>query len=107
MTHIVVTKNGEDISSIECSGHTGYACEGEDIVCAAISSIIQTAVLGVLMLAKVDAEVKKDDGYLLIKIPKNLSEDRKRDCNLLLNAAILGVSDIREEYSDYIELEVK
>ncbi len=107
MTHIVVTKLGDDISSIECSGHTGYACEGEDIVCAAVSSIIQTAVLGVLMLAKVDAEVKRGDGYLLVKIPKNLSEDRKRDCNLLLNAAILGVSDIREEYSDYIELEVK
>ncbi len=107
MTSIVVKKIANNISSIECSGHSGYANEGEDIVCAAISSIIQTAVLGVLMLAKVDALVKRDEGYLQIVVPDDLSDEKRRDCNLILNTAILGISDLREEYSDYIELEVK
>lgn len=39
-------------SSIEIDGHAGYAEYGNDIVCAAVSAILQTAQLGLIKLAQ-------------------------------------------------------
>ncbi len=109
MTTICVVKKGENIISIEVSGHTGYDVDGEDIVCAGLSCIVQTAVLGIFQIAQVSAtyQIDEDKGYLFLSIPENIS-DRERDiCNIILNTAILGVDDLRNGYSDFIELEVK
>ena len=43
MTVIRIGKKNGKIVSVECDGHTGYGVEGEDVVCAALSSIVQTA----------------------------------------------------------------
>ena len=58
MTAIIVEKANGKILSVEASGHTGYAESGEDIVCAALSAIIQTAALGLTEVAKI-ASAKK------------------------------------------------
>jgi uncharacterized protein len=109
MTNVVITKKGNDIVSIVCSGHTGYADEGEDIVCAGLSSIIQTACIGVIKLAKVNAKItKKDnDGFLSIVLPENCSDKQKDDCNLILETAILGINDLQKGYSNFIKVEVR
>ncbi|MDR3292747.1 MAG: ribosomal-processing cysteine protease Prp [Clostridiales bacterium] len=93
---------------IECDGHTGYGVEGEDIVCAALSSMVQTAVLGVLQVAGVNAEFEKNDAaaYLKMTIPKNITERQRHDSDVILNTLYLGVSDLYSGYSDFIELEV-
>lgn len=37
---------------IDVKGHAGYAPHGRDIVCAAVSAILQTAVLGLESIAE-------------------------------------------------------
>ena len=54
MTTVKFGKSDNRIVSVECDGHTGYGVEGEDIVCAALSSIVQTAVLGVMRVAGIN-----------------------------------------------------
>ena len=54
MTNVKVVKQNGSITEVTCDGHTGYGVEGEDIVCAALSSIVQTALLGVLSIAGVN-----------------------------------------------------
>ena len=39
MTNVTIEKKGNSIIKIVCDGHTNYGVEGEDIVCAALSSI--------------------------------------------------------------------
>ena len=46
MTKIRLFFNGNDIIGFSAEGHTGFADRGEDIVCAAISVLTQTAVIG-------------------------------------------------------------
>lgn len=36
---------------LDVSGHAGHAAYGEDIVCAAVSAIVQTALLGLEAVA--------------------------------------------------------
>lgn len=108
MTKIKIVKKNNDVVRLECDGHTGYGVAGEDIVCSAISSIVQTAVLGVVAIAGVNAKLVRDEnkGYLSLDIPSDISKDQRHDTNVILNTMLCGVQDLYEGYSDFIELEV-
>lgn len=109
MTNIKFFRKNGKLVGVEASGHTGYAEQGEDIVCAAASSIIQTAVLGLMQLLgiAVSYEVNADKGYLKVALPSVVSSEQSHDADIILRTAYLGVSDLYEEYSDYITLEVE
>ena len=109
MTEIKIKKKQGNIISVECDGHTGYGVEGEDIVCSAISSIVQTAALGLLMVASIGADIKRDDknAFFAIILPEELSETERHDADVILGTMLCGINDLREEYSDFIELEVQ
>ncbi len=109
MTQVVIKKHNNSIVQIECDGHTGYGVEGEDIVCAALSSIVQTAVLGLLQVAGVQVDLTRDDkrGYLKATISKDLDKVTRHNCDLILNTMLLGIADLNEGFSNFVELEVK
>ena len=108
MTTVTITKEHNSIVSVECSGHTGYGCEGEDIVCAALSSIVQTALLGLLHNVR-GVQYRRDDesGYLAIDLPRDMTESERHDADVITGTMLLGISDLHEGFSDFIELEVK
>lgn len=108
MTKVKITKQNNFITVVEASGHTGYKESGEDIVCAALSSIIQTAALGVVSVAKVDAKIEKDDklGYFKIIMPNKITKKQLYEANIILNTMLNGVNDLLKGYSNFIELEV-
>ena len=109
MTNITITKQGDNIVKVVCDGHTNYGVSVEDIVCSALSSIVQTAVLGVMLIAKVNAKLTRDEdrGYLSFELPDNLTSEQQHDANVILQTMLCGISDLREGFSDFIELEVK
>ncbi len=109
MTKVIICKKENKIFEVECDGHTNYGEKGEDIVCASLSSIVQTAVLGLLMIALVELDMKRndEDGYLKFTLPKNLDEEQDIKACAILDTMLCGISDLYESFSDYIELEVK
>lgn len=109
MIKICIFKNQNDFSKIVCDGHAGYGVSGEDIVCSAVSSIVQTAALGLLMVACAGVTINRDDekGFFEIIIPKDISETTMHDVNVILSTMLCGLNDLQEEYSDFIELEVQ
>lgn len=108
MTAVTITKSDGSIVEVECDGHTDYGEEGEDIVCAALSSVVQTAVLGLMRVLGVNVDLKRDDrrGYLRMRLPKLKSETR-RDADIILNTMLCGIADLHEGFSKYIRLEIK
>lgn len=108
MTDIKIIKDANRVVRVECSGHTGYGEEGEDIVCAALSSLVQTALLGLLAVAKIKVDYHRDDkeGKLIFGLPENLSEGKKHDAAIILDTMLCGICDLREGFSDFINLEV-
>ncbi len=109
MTCVTITKKNNDIVKVVCDGHTNYGVSGEDIVCSALSSIVQTAVLGILMVVGVNLPLQRneDRGYLSFEVPQDITEQQKHDVNIILSTMLCGISDLREGYSDFVELEVK
>lgn len=101
-------KNGNFVA-VECEGHSDFAEEGMDIVCAALSSVVQTAVLGLMQVAGIGVEYNVDEekGYLKAALPLNISAQQAHDADIILKTAYLGASDLYEQFSDYINLEVE
>lgn len=108
MIKIKIFKTKGNITGFEMSGHAGYAKSGHDIVCAAVSSISQSACFGILKVVNVPAVVKKDDkkGYLYLKLPKNIEEQKNHDAQVLLKTMELSINDLLFDYKDYINMEV-
>lgn len=109
MTTVTISKINNRIAGIKVSGHTDYDVSGEDIVCAALSAMTQTALLGLLSVAGISVKFDRDeeDGFLSFKLPENLSESQAHDAEIILQTMLIGVSDLAQGYSDFIKLEVK
>lgn len=108
MTEVKVVKQSGSIVEVVAEGHTGYAQEGEDIVCAALSAIMQTAVMGLVKVAKIDCKYVIEDasGRLELVLPDLRSVDR-HNADIILDTMLCGIADLEQGYSDYIHLEVK
>jgi len=109
MTKVTVFKNGEKYTKISCIGHAGFGVEGEDIVCSALSSIVNTAALGFTAVACANVKLVRDEKTPLIEIeiPATLPSDVAHDVQVIFATMMCGISDLHSEYSDFIELEVK
>lgn len=64
MTKIIYQSTDNEFD-IEVKGHAGYAAMGNDIVCAAISVLVQTLLLHMEYVAE-DFDAKIDNGYAKI-----------------------------------------
>ncbi len=108
MTEIKITRKGNSIVELTADGHTGYGAKGEDIVCAGISALLQTALLGLLQVAQINVKYRIDEakGFLRFTLPVSMTAQERHDADVILNTMLCGLKDIYTEYSDFINLEV-
>ena len=108
MTDITITRKNNHIVEVTASGHTGYGESGEDIVCAGVSTLIQSALLGLLQVAGLNVKytVNEAQGSLRFTLPEGLTDAERHDADVILNTMLCGLNDFYTEYSDYINLEV-
>jgi len=90
---------------LEFSGHAHYAEYGKDIICAAVSALAETAVLGLEHLADIKPIVKKREGYLLLKLPDNIQVEALTKAAIILDTVFLGLKDISKSYPSYVKIE--
>lgn len=84
---------------ITVSGHAGYAKSGKDIVCSAVTTLVQTFVGSIESLTKDKMECKMSAGMADVRY-KNLSEQGK----LLVDSFFIGILMIADEFPDYIRV---
>ena len=108
MTDITITRQGNSVVEVVASGHTGYGVEGEDIVCAGISTLVQSALLGLLQVVGINVKYTVDAETSTIRfvLPQNLTPAERHDADVVLNTMLCGLQDFYTEYSDFINLEV-
>lgn len=83
--------------------HSGYAEEGEDIVCAAISVLLQTTVfsLGILYQPAPDAEIAKARVHCYLPA---YSDQVRGETDALLKQMVLGLMNIAVSYPEHVRL---
>ncbi|NMB02265.1 MAG: ribosomal-processing cysteine protease Prp [Firmicutes bacterium] len=106
MTRIEFYKTDHGWQGFKALGHTGFADSGEDIVCAAVSILTQTAVLGIGQVLGIDAQVHVDEtkGLLVCLLPQGLNEEQWKQSQLILKVMHVGLTATAEEYGDYVSV---
>jgi len=79
------------------TGHAGYAPHGADIVCASVSAVTQTIVMGLEKVAIVEKNVKS--GYMLIEIPAPSDVT-----DILIDMMVEGLLHISLQHKDYLQV---
>ena len=105
MINITVKKRNGSYLDFSSRGHAGYAEEGQDIVCAAVSALIITTVNSLDEFTDEKIEVGEDDGYVSIHFKTNPNTERGK---LLMDSLILGLTEIEHSYNNrYLTVKVK
>jgi len=104
MIKIVMLRQNGTTQGFTCGGHAGYAEEGSDIVCSAISALTMATVNGLTEAAGIDAAVNDDGKTLSCILPKQLSKQQAHDAQLLLDTFEMGVSEIRKDFKKYLKI---
>ena len=104
MITITVFKHQDQYRGFRSSGHAGYAEEGSDIICAAVSALTVNAINSIDELTDDAADVRQDEGYLELRLEGTCS----KESSLLLDSLVLGLESIQERYGKkYIKIATK
>jgi uncharacterized protein YsxB (DUF464 family) len=105
MVKIYVFRKNTKIVGFRGEGHSGYAEQGSDIVCAAISALTQNAVLGIIETLKLDAKFERQDGFLSLNLRELKLDKKSRDyADVILETLVKTLQGIENEYSAYFKL---
>jgi uncharacterized protein YsxB (DUF464 family) len=90
------------VSRFDVSGHAGYDTPGKDIVCAAVSAVVQAAVIGLTDVVGLNVEYRQKNGSARCIIPKGLNIDKQEKADIVLKTMVYGLKSIQSGYSEYI-----
>lgn len=106
MTRVTISHNGSDITGIRVSGHSGYAEEGSDIVCAAASVLITTCANALDSVANIRPVVRASEKNteISVRLPDHMNPQQMHDAQIILQSARLGFQDIAEQYPENLQI---
>lgn len=105
MTKITIFKKDDIIWSYQVKGHSGFAEEGKDIVCSAVSTATQMTLVGLKEVLKLKVESIIEDGFLQIRLLDG--DENNKDAQILLNTMFLTLQDIAKNYAKNVKMEVR
>jgi len=105
MIKVLIYRNAEgNIQSFRVEGHAGFAEPGRDLVCCAVSCIVQTAILGLTDVIGINPAVLKKNGLIDCKIPKKISIKEMEKVSIILDTMLIGLKSVQLGYEDYITI---
>ena len=114
MTKVVFFRSGGVFYGFEEQGHTGFAEEGNDILCAALSAMTMLIINTVEVAYASDVEYTIDDETTNIRVRSKAAlvefeeDERKRYAvSGLFLSYFYQLSELREEYYEFLDVEVK
>ena len=107
MTNIELIYNDNNkIEKVTVSGHANYSMDN-DIVCASVSTLTQTAILGLVKVVGLDINYDVEDGFLTFDIPQDLSYEDGIMVDAIMQTMKEGLLDLESGYKKFVKLEEK
>lgn len=94
MINVYPIKGGYERGFI-VTGHAESAEHGQDLVCAAVSAVTQTAILGLEIFASIKEEVK--DGFMLVEVTRPCLQSYA-----IIETMVAGLSQMAVQYKENV-----
>lgn len=103
----MMTRSGR-LCGFTSTGHADYDEKGKDIVCAAVSALTQTCVMGLTEIVECAADVQcsERDGIQCLVRPET-EPSKGEQAELLLKTLHAGLVAIREAYPGTLKIRVR
>jgi uncharacterized protein YsxB (DUF464 family) len=88
------------LSSFSAQGHAGWAQNGSDVVCAAVSALLQAAWLGLTDVVGVEVNGERSSGSLTLSWPKSARE--RADVNAIVSTAAVSIEHIAAQFPAHV-----
>lgn len=96
----IYSKNGAPLG-FEFKGHSGYAQNGSDIICASVSSAAYLVANTIADVMQIEAQaVVDDDGYMKFTIQEKDAEKTKD----ILHGLELHIKELSRQYSKHVTI---
>ena len=104
MTRVEFFDHEGRITGFCCSGHSGYAEEGSDIVCAAVSTAVKLAecTINDVLGEHAKTRVNEDEARITLTLPATYEQEEA--VQAVLTGMMLTLMHWREQYPDYLEV---
>ena len=102
---VIYTENNK-VCGFYIKGHAGQDVYGKDIICAAVSAIVYTA-LGTLDELVEKPAYKEEDGEIRFFLKKQKNDDTAGVSHVILETVRVGLMQIQREYPEYIEVKIE
>lgn len=100
----IVRKNGS-ITGYHALGHAEYAEMGSDIVCAAVSTVMQNPLAGIQEVLHLHPQYGFDgDGYLTVNFDELDYQGKEKEVSALLETMIVMLRELERSYPKNIKL---
>ena len=104
MTKVEIFNHDGRINGFSVSGHSGYAEEGSDVVCAAVSTAVKLAecTINDVLGEHAKCRVNEDEARITLNLPAACEHEEA--VQAVLTGMMLTLCSLRDEYPDYIEV---
>lgn len=91
---------GQEIVALKSEGHSGYAESGEDIVCAAVSALVQALLVGIQDVGGFKCKIKESDAFFEVEWDLQTASKIK----LLSETVILSLKGVSASYPNNVKI---
>jgi len=98
MITVTVTRENGNPVGFTVTGHANMGVYGEDLVCAAVSAIVQTAILGITEICHIQAGVSIAEGQTTCILSKDTDPEEIRRASIVFDTMIAGLRSIQASY---------
>lgn len=104
MIEVFLNLSDDRISSFSVKGHAGPVEAGENIYCAGVSAITQTALLGLIKHLSHELIYEIEDGWISCELPPGLDETEKEKAEVILSTMEAGLLAMQEVYGEFLNV---
>lgn len=106
MTTATFFTEGSRLIGFEVKGHSGYAQQGEDIVCAAVTSAVRLvdSTVNTVLGLEASVKVREKDASITLKLPAALGQTNESACQALLAGLMVYFVELSEEYPENLSV---
>ena len=109
MIKIEIQRKNNRITYFKIKGHADFSGFGEDVICAAVSSVGQMTVNGLIETLKLKKKLKftEKDGYISCDLKNSgLTDDELKNADILVESMYSYLKEVAKSYSNFVKLKV-
>lgn len=105
MTTIKIFRKNGKIVKYKATGHVGHAPHGEDVICAAVSAVLQFPIAGIDEVLEIYPRLEmSDDALIYVDFNGVDLKGQERELNTLLESMYIMIRTLTEQYPQYLKL---